>query len=75
MIFHLVIILNIKMNLFYKPYTIQPLKKPHFYYIDNIYHLENSRNKFYKNTCISHLVCYNIVNNDYSLSIRIHHCI
>ena len=26
MIFHLVIILNIKMNLFYKPRTIQPLK-------------------------------------------------
>ena len=26
MIFHLVIILNIKMNLFYKPCTIQPLK-------------------------------------------------
>ena len=46
-------------------------QKPLIYYIDNIYHLENFRNKFYKNTCISHLVCYNIVNNDYSLSIRI----
>ena len=46
MIFHLVIILNIKIDLFYKSHTIQPLKKPHFYYIDNIYHLENFRNKF-----------------------------
>jgi len=44
-------------------------------YGDNIYHLENFRNKFYKKTCISHLVCYNIVNNDYSLSIRVTHCI
>ena len=67
MIFHLVIILNIKISSFYKSYTI--------YCIDNIYHLENFRNKFYKNTCISHLVCYNIVNNDYSLSIRMTHCI
>ena len=75
MIFHLVIILNIKMTLFYKSLTIHYLKKPHSYCIDNIYHLENFRNKFYKNTCISHLVCYNIVNNDYSLSIRIAHCI
>ena len=74
MIFHIVIILNIKMIVFCKSHTIRTLKTA-FYCIDNIYHLENFRNKFYKNTCISHLVCYNIVNNDYSLSIRMTHCI
>ena len=75
MIFHLVIILNIKMTVFLQIPYYPCFKKPHSYCIDNIYHLENFRNKFYKNTCISHLVCYNIVNNDYSLSIWITHCI